>query len=65
MQRLAKEWAVEQKVRVAILKGLENVRRKRKEREEAKAKEKGTTVNQEGMEKRKQTEEEVDGKVGK
>ena len=36
MQRMAKEWAAEQKVRVALLKGLENVRRKRKEREAAK-----------------------------
>lgn len=37
MQRMAKEWATEKKVKAALMKGLENVRRKRKEREAAKA----------------------------
>lgn len=37
MQRMAREWAAEKKVKAALLKGLENVRRKRKEREAAKS----------------------------
>lgn len=56
MQRMSKEWAVEKKIRIGLLKGLENVRRRRREREAAA---KGTTV-----EMAKEKQKEMDGADG-